>query len=143
VQYACSFGHDRKKIVVSDLLRHRTTRGDMTVKATFTKACSTFGSVNLVPGFLAVRPPVAGQGLIHAGGDKIIVGKQDHVDRGTNSRSFIFSITGLNGCDVTVEVSMTAHPTDVLADSCLSRESRLGRTSPASATDPSTPSRAA
>jgi hypothetical protein len=57
---------------------------------------------------------------------ELIEGKQDHVNRGTNSLSFIFPITGLHGRDVTVEVVMTAQPTNVLADSCLWKVSDLG-----------------
>jgi hypothetical protein len=67
-----------------------------------------------------------------AAGDKtqiqeLIVGKHDHINRGTNSLSFVFPVTGLDGRDVTVEVLMTAHPTDVVADSCLWKVSDLGK----------------
>jgi hypothetical protein len=58
---------------------------------------------------------------------ELIDGEQDNINRGTNSLSFEFPITGLNGRDVTVEVKMTAHPIDVVADSCLWHVSDLGK----------------
>ncbi|MEU0501356.1 hypothetical protein [Nocardia sp. NPDC005998] len=53
-------------------------------------------------------------------------GKQEHINRGSNSLSYRFPITGLAGRDCTVEIKMTAHPIDVLADSCLWTVAGLG-----------------